>query len=65
MAYGPEGFNRLTFREFLAPVEATARLCGMTFNEPWVVAGTHAMTPAAITQAADGYAALIRRLGDR
>lgn len=64
MAYGPEGFNRLTFREFLAPVEATARLCGMAFNEPWVVAGTHAMTPAAITQAADGYAALIRRLGD-
>jgi glutathione-regulated potassium-efflux system ancillary protein KefG len=64
MAYGPEGFNRLTFREFLAPVEATARLCGMTFNEPWVVAGTHAMTPAAIAQASDGYAALIRRLGD-
>jgi glutathione-regulated potassium-efflux system ancillary protein KefG len=63
MAYGPEGFNRHTFREFLVPVEATARLCRMTFNEPWVVAGTHAIPPDGIVRAAADYAALIRRLG--
>jgi glutathione-regulated potassium-efflux system ancillary protein KefG len=62
MAYGPEGFNRFTFREFLIPVEATARLCRMEFREPWVRAGTHAMTPAETQQAAADYAALITRL---
>ena len=59
MAYGPEGFNRFTFREFLIPVEATARLCRMEFREPWVRAGTHAMTPAETQRAAADYAALI------
>lgn len=62
MAYGPEGFNRHTFREFLAPIEATARLCRMEFREPWVRAGTHLMTPAESEAAAADYAALIRRL---
>ncbi len=63
-AYGPEGFNRLTFPEFLAPVEATARLCRMRFEAPWVVAGTHVMTPAEADAAASSYAALLRRLGE-
>jgi glutathione-regulated potassium-efflux system ancillary protein KefG len=63
-AYGPEGFNRFTFREFLVPVEATARLCRMTFNEPWVVPGTHAITPAGIAEVATSYTALLRRLGE-
>jgi glutathione-regulated potassium-efflux system ancillary protein KefG len=62
MAYGPEGFNRFTFREFLIPVEATARLCRMEFREPWVRAGTHEMTPVATQQAAADYATLIQRL---
>lgn len=64
MAYAPEGFNRHTFREFLVPVEATARLCRMHFNEPWVVPGTHAITPEGIAEAAASYAALVRRLGE-
>jgi glutathione-regulated potassium-efflux system ancillary protein KefG len=59
MAYGPEGFNRFTFREFLIPVEATARLCRMEFREPWVRAGTHEMTSTQTQQAAADYAALI------
>jgi len=63
-AYGPEGFNRFSFREFLVPVEATARLCRMQFAEPWVVPGTHVMDAAGIAAAATSYAALIRRLGE-
>lgn len=63
-AYGPEGLNRYTFEEFLRPIEATARLCRMTFAEPFVVAGTHAITPDAIARASDDYAALLRRLGE-
>lgn len=61
-AYGPEGHNRHSYREFLLPVEATVRLCKMRYNEPWVAAGTHAMTPDVIAKAADDYAALVRRL---
>lgn len=62
MAYGPEGFNRYTFREFLAPIEATARLCRMEFREPWVRAGTHVMTPEDAAQAARDYAMLLAQL---
>ena len=64
MAYGPEGFNRFTFRQFLVPIEATARLCGMEFREPWVRAGTHAMTAAEAQQAGQDYAALVRTLAE-
>jgi glutathione-regulated potassium-efflux system ancillary protein KefG len=64
MAYGPEGFNRFTFREFLTPVEATARLCRMEFREPWVIAGTHAITPEETARAAQRYAALITSLSE-
>lgn len=63
-AYGPEEFNRFSFREFLVPVEATARLCRMHFAEPWVVPGTHVMDAAGIAAAAESYAVLIRRLGE-
>lgn len=63
-AYGPEGFNQLTLRQFLAPVEATARLCRMQFNEPWVVTGTHVMSAADIAAAAASYAETIRKLGE-
>lgn len=62
MAYGPEGFNRLTFRQFLAPVEATARLCRMEYREPWVIAGTHVISPAETADAAKRYAALVTSL---
>lgn len=64
MAYGPEGFNRFTFREFVAPVEATARLCGMDFREPWVIAGTHVMTSSEAEDAGRSYAALVTALGE-
>jgi glutathione-regulated potassium-efflux system ancillary protein KefG len=61
-AYGPEGVNRFTFEEFLRPIEATARLCRMAYRPPWVRAGTHAMTPTDIADAARDYAALLERL---
>jgi glutathione-regulated potassium-efflux system ancillary protein KefG len=63
-AYEPDGFNRYTIAEFLRPIEATARLCRMQYAEPFVVAGTHVITPPAIAAAAADYAALVRRLGE-
>lgn len=62
MAYGPEGFNRYTFREFLVPIEATARLCRMTFAEPWVRAGTHVMTAEEARAIAEEYRVFITDL---
>jgi glutathione-regulated potassium-efflux system ancillary protein KefG len=40
-AYCTVGRNRRTIRQFLAPIEQTAFLCGMRFAPPWVVYGTH------------------------
>lgn len=61
-AYGPAGKNRHTFREFLLPVEATARLCRMEFREPFVVAGTHVMDQEKAAAAAQRYVELLRAL---
>ncbi len=62
-AYQTEGFNRHTFAEFLRPIEATARLCGMPWGEPWIAAGTHTMSEAGMREVARDYAALVTRLG--
>ena len=42
-AYQVEGHNRFTIRQFLAPLEQTARLCGMDFLPPFVAHGTLGM----------------------
>jgi glutathione-regulated potassium-efflux system ancillary protein KefG len=61
-AYRSEGHNRFTVRQLLAPLEQTARLCGMEFLEPWVVYGTHRLTEAEIGDAAVRYRALLEGL---
>jgi glutathione-regulated potassium-efflux system ancillary protein KefG len=54
-AYAPGGYNRHTVRQLMAPLEQTARLCGMRFLPPYVVFGTHSMGLADIEDAAVGY----------
>lgn len=61
-AYCAEGHNRFSVRQLLAPVEQTARLCGMEFLEPFVVYGTHAMDAPDIEAAAAAYAARLAAL---
>ncbi len=39
-AYHPDGYNRHTVRQLLAPIEQTAHLCGMTFLAPFVAHAT-------------------------
>lgn len=39
-SYTDTGYNSFTVRHLLAPLEQTARLCRMTFLEPFVVYGT-------------------------
>ena len=40
-AYHGAGYNRFTIRQFLAPFEQTARLCGMEYLPPYVAHGMH------------------------
>ena len=64
VAYQRDGLNRFTIRELLAPLEQTARLCGMDFLPPFVVHGTHRLEAAEIEQAAAEYRHALEALRD-
>ena len=61
-AYQTEGYNRFTMRQLLAPLEQTFYLCGMSYHPPYLVQGTHRMTPGNIDQAVADYRWLITAL---
>lgn len=63
-AYQPAGLNRLVVRQFLAPIEYTARLCGMRFLAPFVVHGTHGLSEAEIARVARDYRRTLEALRD-
>lgn len=63
-AYCSEGSNRFTVRQLLAPIEQTARLCGMTYLPPFVVHGILGMDPPTIEQHAADYRRVIEALRD-
>lgn len=57
--YNSEGRNRFTIREFLAPLEQTARLCHLNYLPPFVIHGTHTLTPGEIKDYAEQYRRLL------
>lgn len=61
-AYAPDGYNGLTVRQLLAPLERTALLCGMRYLPPWVVFGTHRLRTEGLERAGAGYRALLTEL---
>jgi glutathione-regulated potassium-efflux system ancillary protein KefG len=61
-AYEREGYNGFSVREFLLPIEATARLCRMRYLAPWVVNGTHRLDAPEIEEHARRYGALLDAL---
>jgi glutathione-regulated potassium-efflux system ancillary protein KefG len=63
-AYHAEGHNRFTVRELLAPLEQTARLCGMEFLPPFVAHGTHRMTPPEMEEHGEDLRRLLEALRD-
>ncbi len=63
-AYQPEGHNRYTIGQLMAPVDQTARLCGMRWLPPFVVHGTLQMSPSEIERHAADYRRLIEALRD-
>jgi glutathione-regulated potassium-efflux system ancillary protein KefG len=63
-AYRGEGHNRFTIRQFLAPLEQTFRLCGMDYLPPFVVHGTHGITPEEVRSHSEDYLRLLEALRD-
>jgi len=61
-AYAPTGHNRYTIPELLHPLERTALLCGMDYLPPWVVFGTHRLSPEDIRVRAAEYETVLRWL---
>jgi glutathione-regulated potassium-efflux system ancillary protein KefG len=60
--YRETGSNCYTVRQLLAPIEQTARLCGMRYLPPFVVHGTHSLRDTDIEGAAVGYRSLLAGL---
>ena len=54
-SYGPDGYNRYTIRQLLAPFDQTARLCGMEYLAPFVLHGVRELNDAALARAAEQY----------
>lgn len=63
-AYRPDGHNKHTFRQLMAPLEQTARLCGVDYLPPFIAAGTHGMTRDAMLGHSDDYRRVIEALRD-
>jgi glutathione-regulated potassium-efflux system ancillary protein KefG len=63
-AYCAQGSNRYSMRQLLAPIEQTARLCGMVYLPPFVVHGTHSLTEHEIVIHASDYRRLVKGLCD-
>jgi glutathione-regulated potassium-efflux system ancillary protein KefG len=63
-AYRHDGYNRFTVREFLAPLEQTARLCGMQYLPPYLIQGTHRFKTVDIEREATRYHRTIALLHD-
>ena len=61
-AYTKESINKHTIREFLIPIEQTAKLCGMIYLPPYLIQGTHRFTEKEIDNYAGTYLQLLKDL---
>ncbi len=51
--YTPEGVHQRPFEDFVAPIEQTARFCGMQWLEPISLHGAHVVTEAELAAGAN------------
>lgn len=61
-AYGEKGYNRFTVREFLLPFAQTAHLCHMQYWPPFVIHGTHRLSPEQVAEEVSNYHELLHLL---
>jgi glutathione-regulated potassium-efflux system ancillary protein KefG len=62
--YTKEGRNRYTINEFLVPFKQTANLCRMEYLPPYVIFGSHTLTPPDIENHIAKYKKLMTALRD-
>jgi glutathione-regulated potassium-efflux system ancillary protein KefG len=63
-AYSPDGHNRFTLTELLAPFDQTAWLCKMIWLKPFVLFGTHRISGEGLRAGAENYRDLLFRLAE-
>ncbi len=63
-AYSSAGMHGFEFERFVGPVEQTARFCGMGWEPPFVVHGSHKLSEAALTTIAGNYRSRLQSLID-
>lgn len=61
-AYTLHGTHEHAFLAFSAPVEETARFCGMRWEPPFVLHGAHTLDDEALARSARGYRSRIEAL---
>jgi glutathione-regulated potassium-efflux system ancillary protein KefG len=61
-AYGQNGYNRFAVRDFLLPFAQTAHLCRMHYWPPFVIHGTHRLSPGLIEAEVRNYHQLLHWL---
>lgn len=61
-AYGPDGMHRLPFRDYVPPVEQTARFCQMVWEDPLILHGSHRLSAADLTAVGRDYRARLEQL---
>lgn len=63
-AYTPAGFHGRTLAQFMAPLERTATLCGMTWLPPFAVQGSNRVGDQELERIAHQYGRLLEGLCD-
>jgi glutathione-regulated potassium-efflux system ancillary protein KefF len=61
-SYSPHGMHNQPFPNFVAPIEQTARFCGMRWLPPFVMHGAHRVGDDAMLAAAERYRKLLTAL---
>jgi len=61
-AYRPDGPNRYTVNQFLAPFDQTATLCKMIYLPPFVIHATHRLTADQLADYGEQYRAILSAL---
>jgi glutathione-regulated potassium-efflux system ancillary protein KefF len=59
-AYDGNGIHHASFNAFHAPIEQTARFCGMTWLPPFIVHGAHSIDDAALQSRAQSLVSALR-----
>jgi glutathione-regulated potassium-efflux system ancillary protein KefG len=60
--YGPQGRNRFSVEQLMAPFEATAHLCQCVWRPPFVVHGSRQLSPEALHNAGHAFGHLLEDL---